>query len=101
MYSIKKSNIHGNGVFSNKYIPKNKYIDIGIEMKFSGYLPVITKGFGDMLNHSYNPNCRLFYRKKDSHYWIIANKNIGANTELTVDYRFTPWFIDGPKHFYK
>ena len=96
MYTIKNSNIHGKGVFSSRKIPKNKHIGIAIRMILLGNFPHITNGFGNMINHSYKPNCRVYYKKTDGNYWIIANKNIPKDTELTVDYKYAPWFIAGP-----
>lgn len=94
---IKKSNIHGLGIFAQNKINKNKTIGVGIEYKFFT-IPIITKNFGSLINHSYKPNTRLYY--KNSKYYIVANKNINKGDEITLNYNNTPWFIaNAEKHY--
>lgn len=94
-YYINKSKIHGNGVFSNKNIKKNTIIGLVIDYYFN-LIPFRTNKLGLYLNHYNKYNCKLIY--KDSRYYLIAIKNIKKNTELTIDYDDTPWFIAGTWH---
>ena len=98
-YKIKKSQIHGKGVFSNCNINKNEIIGEGIIMKF-GLVPYITPELGRLLNHSKNSNCKLKYYKNI--YYIIAKKDIPTNTEITINYDDyeIPWFIQGSQPHY-
>lgn len=99
--SIKKSNIHGYGIFSNKKLPLNFYIGVGIYHIFFDLIPVISKCPGSMINHSYSPNCKLRFIPKKKEYIIITSKPIKKNEELTLNYNDTPWYIDKPKSWYK
>ena len=92
-YIIKKSNIHGNGIFTTKFIKKWSKIDVGIKYYFF-FIPLITK-FGSMINHSYKPNCELLRDK--SKYWIISSEDLEFDIELTLNYNKCPWFIDRAK----
>lgn len=96
-YLVKNSNIHGKGIFAKRNINKNKIIEKAIEVLV--IIPIITPYFGSLINHSYKPNCRLKIRK-DGNYYVIANKYININEELTINYNNTPWFImDAESHY--
>ena len=97
-YYKAKSKIHGTGIFAKKNISKNEPIDVAIE--FVLYcIPNVTGHFGAWINHSYSPNTRLKYH--DDAWWIFSDKNIRVGEELTVDYRKTPWYIEGPLPHYQ
>jgi len=98
-YKIKKSNIHGKGVFPKNTIQKNETVGVGIYFNFLG-IPQITTGFGSMINHSYKPSSRLVYSSKKKVYNVVANKTLSNQDEITVNYNKTPWFIDRPKPWY-
>ena len=91
-----KSKIHGEGIFTHKNIIKNEKIEIGIDYILN-LIPWITKT-GSMINHSYNPTCRLVM--ENNKYWIVANENLVKDTEITLNYNETPWFIQGPEANY-
>ena len=93
---IDYSNIHGKGIFNTYNLKENEKIFIGID-KFLKYIPYVTNK-GSMINHSYNPNCRLL--KQDNKFWVISNQFIPKRTELTLNYKYTPWYIDGPWFYY-
>ena len=97
LIEIKKSKIHGKGIFIKESIKKNKILGIGIEYKY--FFPKITDNFGSMINHSLIPNCRLQYIKNA--YYIVANKNIDKGNEITINYNKTPWFISNAENNYK
>lgn len=99
-YYIAPSKIHGYGCFANNDLFKFQIIGIGIII-YGSLFPSITQDIGKWLNHSYNPNCFLFYRAKDNIYYIVANKKIFKNQELTLNYNYTPWFIKKAEFFYK
>lgn len=96
-YSIKKSPIHGSGVFTDKPLKKNEDIDVAIDFYYLIF-PYVTPKFGSMINHSYKPNCYLKYR--DNKWYVTAAKNIPIGTEILIDYRRTPWYIMGPESHY-
>jgi SET domain-containing protein len=97
-YYKAKSKIHGTGVFVKRNIRKNEPIGVGIEFILN-CIPNVTEHFGVWINHSYTPNTRLKYFNDE--WWIFSNKNIRPGTELTVDYRKTPWYIEGPMPHYR
>jgi len=99
VWRVSKSQIHGEGMFSSRKIPANTKIDTGIEYYF-GFFPVITRGFGSMINHSYEANSKLIYNKKENVWDVFSNMDIPESTEITLNYRDTPWFIEGPKNWY-
>lgn len=90
---IYKSDIHGDGLYTNKKINKNNYICLLINNNKK-----ITY-FGTKINHSFTPNTKLQHTENGWH--IIALKNINKNTELTVDYNDTPDFIKKPDPLWK
>ena len=97
LVQIKKSNIHGVGIFAVEEINKNKRIGIGINYKFY-FIPIITDKFGSLINHSYKPNCKLKYYNYS--YYVVANKKINKNEEITLNYNNTPWFISDAEKYY-
>jgi len=99
-FILKKSNIHGLGIHSNKNIKKNQIIGVTIYYIYY-FFPIITTDLGKWLNHSYNPNSFLYYSPENKIYYLIANQYISKDTEITVDYRHTPWFIKKPEPHYK
>lgn len=99
-WKIKKSNIHGNGVFTTTTFNKNERIGVGIAFTLY-FLPYVTSDFGSLINHSYTPNSHLVYSYKDNVYYVAASKRLPSNTEITLDYRDTPWYIYGPGKDFK
>jgi hypothetical protein len=97
-YIIKKSPIHGNGVFTTKYCEYNEIIDIGIEFNLY-FFPKITQ-FGSMINHSYKPSCKLAFDKYNNVYYVVPIYNLQKDTEITVNYNDCPWFIERAKDYY-
>jgi len=94
-YGIGKSKIHGNGIIAKRHIPENSII--GIAMTFSFIIiPYITDDLGKWINHSYNPNSYIYYYMPDNVYYLVANRNIENNEEITMDYNDTPWYIRKP-----
>lgn len=99
-YKLAKSNIHGTGVYANTFIPKNNIIGIAMTFKFIFY-PYITDDLGKWINHSYKPNSFIYYYPLENVYFLIANQDIPENTEITMNYRNTPWYIKKPELHYK
>ena len=90
-YYIKNSDIQGKGVFSKK-IKKDDLTGKVIYYKFN-IIPLRTQTLGLYLNHSFKNNCRLVYKNKS--YYLLAVKDIVSDTELTINYNDTLWFIAG------
>lgn len=97
-YTIKKSKIHGKGVFTNKTFKKGETIGVGIT--FDWFLfPNVTEDFGIYINHSYKPNSKL---KWDNNQWlVVASKKLPKNSEITLNYTKTPFYIKGPEPHFK
>ena len=99
-WHIAPSSIEGKGVFTSKHMRKNEIIGVAVRYIY-GIIPKITSDFGWMINHSYRPSARIEYDSSD-HVWVLRTyTNLKKNTEITVDYRDTPWFIEGPEEWYK
>ena len=94
---VGRSSIAGKGAFSTKTIKKGEKIDIGIN--YFLLIPYVTE-FGSWVNHSWTPNTFVSYDQSDGVYYVRAKENIVPGTELTVDYRETPEFIEGPMDWY-
>jgi hypothetical protein len=92
---IDKSNIHGVGIFTNKFLLPNTFIDIAINNKNE-----ITF-FGSKLNHSWNPSSKLVYSPITKTYNIYSINNMNSGEEITVNYTFTPSFIKKPLSHWK
>ena len=86
--SIRKSDIHGHGIFATEALQKNK--DLGsTHIKVPMILGYIRTPLGGFLNHSENPNCVLEVTRAWDDY-IIYNaytiKKIKKNQELLLEY---------------
>jgi SET domain-containing protein len=96
-FYIEDSKIHGKGVFAAKDYIKDEFIEVGISHTM--IIPSITKGFGTMINHSYQPTAYLKYA--NGNYNIHTLVNLKKGDEITINYNNTPWYIDGPAPHYK
>jgi SET domain-containing protein len=83
-FTVKNSNIHGLGIFSNMFIPENTLLFKAID-NF-----VITNP-AKFINHSENPNTKLY--KINNDYYILSITNIKKNQEITLCYTHNPYFI--------
>lgn len=114
-YRIKKSKIHGKGVFAKKSLKEDDIVGLGIRFNW-GFFPVITPEFGSWINHSYRPNTKLvwFYSEdtggdrndkksmvEEMGWYVVATKNIEKEAEILLDYANTPFYIQGPLAHYK
>lgn len=89
-FYVAKSNISGEGIFS-KYDRKiNDKLFLAISNSFR-----VTQ-IGSKINHCWNPNTRLEKISNSGGWWVVANKKIKVGEELTIDYRYTPFFISKP-----
>ena len=79
--TIKKSEIHGLGLYSLTEIPKDTTIGMThVEVEND----LIRTPLGGFLNHSDNPNCE---RKQHNKRWFLKTiKNIDKDEELTLEY---------------
>jgi len=96
-FYISSSKIHGKGVHAAKNLSKNEDIDVGIDF-YGGVIPYVTEDFGSWINHGYKPNSYLRY--KNGKWYVTASTSIPADQEILLDYRKTPWYIEGPKSHY-
>lgn len=88
---VKKSKVHGLGVFTKVSIKKNQEIfAVGDIQKFFNKEDYITK-LGRKVNHQASGNCILDKGKNDKNlYVLVALRNIDAGEELTSDYTIAP-----------
>lgn len=100
-WNVRKSSISGLGAFTVRPIQAEEAIDVGIDYYSSGNIryPFVTE-FGSWLNHSRTPNAEVVFDLDDDVYYIRASGYIPPNTEITVDYRKTPSFIEGPEKWF-
>ena len=94
---VGKSSIDGWGAFTTRPIREGEAIDIGIN--YNTRHPFVTE-FASWINHSRNPTTSVRYDEGDGVYYIRANRYLPAGTEITVDYRKTPNFIEGPADWF-
>ena len=98
---VKKSAIHGYGLFAVADIPR--LTDLGVSHVFAvGFLDDhIRTPLGGFINHSDIPNCRKVKSHDDSaltYYNLHTTKNIKEGDELTVTY--TIYEIEVAMHDY-
>ena len=86
---IKKSSIHGYGLFA--ITPIKKGVNLGISHIFApgfhhGHIRTPVGGF---INHSEEPNCKKRVSPEESaltYYSLVTTKDIEKNEELTLKY---------------
>ena len=83
--TIKKSNIEGLGLFTDKPIPAGKVI--GITHRFIND-EILRTPLGGFYNHSDTPNCYSNIQSFSA--VIIAKRDIEAGEELTTFYQIEP-----------
>tara|TARA_Y100000004_G_C8916900_1_gene413526 strand:- start:807 stop:1151 length:345 start_codon:yes stop_codon:yes gene_type:complete len=93
---IRKSNIHGHGIFANQDIPAETDLGISHFMIFN-YPETVRTPLGGFINHSKMSNC-IRTNKLQSYSYngeegvhvcrIITKRNIKANEELTLTYQW-------------
>ena len=95
---IKRSNIHGYGLFANATIPCGAIICDAYTLKPVRYLkntPVEFSLWGitnllARVNHDHNPSARVAF-DSESHKWVLhALRNINVNEEIMADYLDRP-----------
>jgi len=81
--TIRKSKIHGLGLFSTKHIGSNTVLGVSHEKKLFKK-ELIRTPLGGFINHTDEPNCKLV--KGRGKYYLITVKQIHPNQELTLKY---------------
>ena len=85
--TIKKSDIHGLGLFSKKFIPEGT--EIGISHLHNENFPdnYLRLPLGGFINHHDMPNCiAKYFEEPEKHIKIYSIKDIPSGKELTVKY---------------
>ena len=87
--TIKKSDIHGLGLFANEEIKKG--VELGIShVKDHRFLHgYIRTSLGGFFNHSTTPNCEAIYENDFIKIRTLSIVNFGD--EITVDYALHKW----------
>lgn len=99
-YRIGISSVHGRGIITNQSFQPNEPVDVCIKFRWR-VIPYVTSDFGSLINHSYNPNCKLVYNQNKHHYDVVAKRQIQENEEITVNYNHCPWFVNPAMPWYK
>lgn len=93
-YEIRKSPIHGKGVFANREYKKGERIDLhAVEFLDQPSVEMMFTEFGLHLNHSNTPNAETRIEKGDiednptKDYITYTIKPIHLGDEITLDYR--------------
>lgn len=114
MFVVKRSAIHGNGVFARRRLAKHTIITFydgehvdrktALERSDRRYMrtvsfahhvidglrvPAVGRGAGSFVNHSSAPNA-LFWVRHD-HVWVKARRDIERDEEIVVNYGRTYW----------
>jgi hypothetical protein len=85
-YTIHTSPIHGSGVFAVKDIVIGEVIDIILECIDNDISNKYRRNsLGLYVNHAEPGNSKFI--KKDDNYYLIANKFINENDEITTSYQ--------------
>lgn len=123
---IKKSKLHGKGVFAARNISNKETIEFcetilvlkdevdhlnktnlgNYHFSWRGGNVVIALGNGSLYNHSYEPNAKYVHEYKENKLKFVAIRDIKKGEEITVNYNGSPesegkvWFelTDLPKH---
>ena len=85
---IKPSKINGQGLFTEKDIKKSKVLGIThVKNKSKAFENgVIRTPLGGFINHSDEPNCKLY--ETDMGFYLSTTKDIKQGDELTVTYEW-------------
>lgn len=97
-FYIKSSRIHGKGVFARIQLPINTNLGPGfVKIRKTGDpdRDYARTKLGKFINHSDYPN--LDIKNIRWKYYIITNRSINEDEELTLDYNTIPW--EGRKGF--
>lgn len=86
--TIKKSDIHGLGLFATQLIPAHTILGVGwvkdtIDSAENGLWRTPLGGF---INHSDTPNCNKTWVQSELVYVAVGNKDIEVDEELTIKY---------------
>ena len=86
--TIKRSKIHGFGLFAKSDIPKNTILGISHIYTDIKVFPhnYIRTPLGAFYNHSENPNCRLDDYTDGTMKFLVAVRDISIREELTCKY---------------
>ena len=85
--TIKRSPIHGLGLFSVEEISKGELLGMIHYPTIDGN-DVIRTPLGGFGNHSDDPNCEKIVAPQDGSWWIRTIRDIGADEEITWKYTF-------------
>ena len=85
--TIKRSPIHGLGLFAEDHIPKGELLGMIHYPTVDGddYVRTPLGGFG---NHSDDPTCEKIAAPQDGSYWIRTIRNVKPDEEITWTYTF-------------
>jgi hypothetical protein len=99
-YRVGLSKIQGRGVLLNQAVKKDEPIGVGI-WHFLGFYPMITADFGSWINHSWTPNAHLKWNTESGVWEVISSQDLPRDSELTLDYRDTPFYVKKPDKNWK
>jgi len=99
-WRVSSSPVHGRGVFAVVRLDA-EYV-LGEMIRFD-YLvvPVFTRELCRHVNHSWTPNARLMWSAARRAGLLVTTRRVGKGTEVTLDYRSTPWYAGKPDPAWK
>lgn len=84
---LKKSKIHGMGLFAQRPIPKDTELGVThLHARHYGDDVIIRTPLGGFINHSTDPNCTLLWDKYYENWTLRAVKPIRGGLEITLNY---------------
>jgi len=83
--TIKRSPIHGFGLFAEDTIPKGELLGMIHYPTIDGK-DIIRTPLGGFGNHSVDPNCEKIVAPQDGSWWIRTIKDIEPDEEITWTY---------------
>lgn len=100
LFFVARSAIHGRGVFSARDLERGD--EVGEAIRFQWLVcPIFTRELVRYVNHSGRPTARLRWSAPRGAWMLATVRHVPRNTELTIDYRDTPWYVAKPPREWK
>lgn len=93
-FEVKKSAIHGKGVFTTGFTPKNTKLTLVADKDIITLIARLRDTrtiFGKYINHSDHANSTWFH--DDGIWYAKTTQPLSPNTEVTINYNVGPWFV--------
>ncbi|NRA75332.1 MAG: SET domain-containing protein-lysine N-methyltransferase [Planctomycetes bacterium] len=93
-----QSDIHGLGAFASEPIQGGEMVDYLVKgLRAGGLLGGDRSKLGELVNHQSRPNGRMErVPSRTDQYYFRSLSDIEPDSELTIDYNDTPFFVAKP-----